>query len=101
MIWVEQGLGGTWMTTLLRAPTREYRTALMDSHRWDGFEPRPDDIIVATYPKCGTTWMQRIVDMLVFQSPDPRPFGQTSPWLDATIFAPIENDLATLAAQTH
>ncbi len=89
------------MTTLLRAPTREYHTVLMDSHRWDDFQPRPDDIIVATYPKCGTTWTQRIVDLLVFQSPDPRPFGQTSPWLDARIFGPMERDLETLAAQTH
>ncbi len=89
------------MVTMLRAPTREYSSVLMDSHRWDDFRPRQDDIIVATYPKCGTTWTQRIVDLLVFQSPDPRPFGQTSPWLDAKIFGPIERDLETLAAQGH
>ncbi|MFI4975871.1 MAG: sulfotransferase domain-containing protein [Caulobacterales bacterium] len=89
------------MPELLRAATREYRSVIMDSHRWDGYQPRADDIIVATYPKCGTTWTQRIVDLLVFQSPDPRPFGRTSPWLDAKIFATIEQDLATLDAQTH
>ncbi|MFI4936466.1 MAG: sulfotransferase domain-containing protein [Caulobacterales bacterium] len=89
------------MPTMLRAPTREYRTAIMDSHRWDAFKPRADDIIIATYPKCGTTWTQRIVDLLVFQSPEPREFLAISPWLDATFFAPIEQDLATLEAQTH
>jgi aryl sulfotransferase len=89
------------MTSILRAPTREYVTATMDCHRWDGFAPRPDDIVVATYPKCGTTWTQRIVDLLVFQSPDPRPVLQSSPWLDATFFAPIEANLATLSAQSH
>src|SRR5580704_15854531 len=92
---------GEPMPALLRAPTREYRTSTMDSHRWDGFQPRPDDIVVATYPKCGTTWTQRIVDLLIFQSPEPRTFSQNAPWLDATFFAPIEANLATLEAQTH
>jgi aryl sulfotransferase len=30
-----------------------------------------------------------------------RPFAEISPWLDSTIFNPIEEDLATLNAQTH
>lgn len=89
------------MPSLSRAPSREHRTVLMDSHRWDDFKPRTGDVVVATYPKCGTTWTQRIVDLLIHQSPDPRPIMQTYPWLDATFFAPIEADLANLEAQTH
>lgn len=89
------------MPKLLRAPTREYVTAIMDSHRWDNFQPRDGDILVATYPKCGTTWTQRIVDLLIHQSTEPRPIIETYPWLDATFFAPIEDNLATLEAQTH
>lgn len=89
------------MLTLQRAPTREYRTAIMDSRRWDAFAPRRGDIVIATFPKCGTTWMQRIVDLLIFQTPAPRPMVSLAPWLDATFFAPVEQDLATLAAQTH
>jgi len=89
------------MTSMVRAPTREYRTPIMDSHRWDGFQPRAGDIVVATYPKCGTTWTQRIVDMLIHQSAAPRPIMETYPWLDATFFNPIATDLATLEAQTH
>ncbi|HEX5777140.1 MAG TPA: sulfotransferase domain-containing protein [Caulobacteraceae bacterium] len=89
------------MPEMLRAPTREYRTAVMDSRRWNAYAPRPDDIVIATYPKCGTTWTQRIVDLLVFQSTEPRTIMLTSRWLDATFFAPVEQDLEALESQTH
>lgn len=89
------------MATLLRAPQRVVRTPVADSRRWEGFEPRNDDIVIGTFAKCGTTWTQRIVDLLVFQSTDVRPFGSMSPWLDSTLFAPVEDDLETLRAQTH
>ena len=89
------------MPRLLRAPTRIVRSPVIDSSRWDNFKPRDDDIIIATYRKCGTTWTQRIVDLLVFQSPEVRPFGDISPWLDATFFNSLEDDLDTLERQTH
>jgi len=57
---------------LLRAPSRIVHSRAYDSRQWDGWQPRGDDIIIATYAKCGTTWMQRIVCMLVFQSTEPR-----------------------------
>jgi aryl sulfotransferase len=86
---------------MARAPTREVVSPVIDSRRWRAFEPREDDIVVATFAKCGTTWTQRIVDLLVHQTPEVRPVGEISPWLDATIFNPLEEDLALLAAQTH
>ncbi|XP_059892757.1 sulfotransferase 1C1-like [Gadus macrocephalus] len=35
---------------------------------WDSisaFEPHPSDLLIATYPKAGTTWTQEIVDLLL------------------------------------
>jgi aryl sulfotransferase len=89
------------MPELQRAPAQIVQSPVTDSRRWDAFRPRDGDVLIATFAKCGTTWTQRIVDLLVFQSPDVREFGEISPWLDSTIFNPLEDDLATLEAQTH
>jgi aryl sulfotransferase len=81
---------------------RMYRTWSWDSTHWQRYRPRRDDIVIATYPKCGTTWMQRIVGLLVFQSPEPRPIMQISPWLDRRFISqPVDATLATIEAQTH
>jgi aryl sulfotransferase len=84
-----------------RPAERVYRTWIIDSGRWDHYRPRPGDVVIATYPKCGTTWMQRIVDLLVFQSPEPRPVMRISPWLDRRFPEPVEAVVARLEAQDH
>jgi aryl sulfotransferase len=89
------------MQALLRRPTREVHGAVTDSTRWNAYRPRPGDIVIATYPKCGTTWMQRIIDLLMFGNGEPRHFLAMSPWLDSLIFGPLEDQIATLEAQTH
>ncbi|HEY5289924.1 MAG TPA: sulfotransferase domain-containing protein [Caulobacteraceae bacterium] len=89
------------MMNVLRAPTREYRSMVMDARRWDDFQPRAGDVVVATYPKCGTTWTQRIVQLLIFQSAEPRPIMDIAPWLDSTLFRSNSENLAILESQTH
>jgi aryl sulfotransferase len=76
------------MTKLIRGPLREVRSRFFDSAIWNDYKPRPDDIIIATYPKCGTTWTQRIVGMLIFQSDAPFPVQDSSPWPDMRIMPP-------------
>lgn len=77
--------------------TRVVRNWHCDSRRWDQFEARPGDVMVATFPKCGTTWTQRIVGMLLSQSAEPRPIMREQPWIDAR-FVPLDLALPALAA---
>ncbi|HEV3226176.1 MAG TPA: sulfotransferase domain-containing protein [Acidimicrobiales bacterium] len=80
---------------------RRYRNLVFDSQRWDGFEFRDDDILISTPSKCGTTWMQMMCALLIFQDPAlPRPLTRLSPWVDIQTEA-LESVVAELNAQTH
>ena len=68
---------------------KTYKTWAHDSTRWEHYRARDGDIVIATYAKCGTTWMQQIVSLLIFQSPDPRSVLELSPWIDAR-FHPVD-----------
>lgn len=83
--------------------SRVYRNHHLDSRRWDRIALRPDDIIISTSYKAGTTWTQRIVSLLIFGSaPLPRTLGQLSPWVDARFIpVPIEDLSADLAGRSH
>jgi len=78
-----------------------YRSLMSDSLRWDALELREGDIVISAPSKCGITWTQRLVSLLVFDGPDlPAPMATVSPWLDQTI-RPIEDVVAGLDAQNH
>lgn len=85
----------------VRPATRRRLHVFDDSRRWERFTPRPDDIIITTPPKSGTTWMQGIVASLLWPHGDaPGPAFDLSPWLDARI-VPADDMVAKLDAIAH
>jgi len=88
---------------MAHAPVRDrlYRSAVVDSSKWDLFEPRDDDIIVCSSYKAGTTWMQAICAALIFQQPQPPlPQDKLSPWFDAN-HEPTQFKIDLLNKQQH
>jgi len=86
---------------LVKAPEKHYEHFIWDSTRWHGFQHRPDDILVCTAYKAGTTWTQRICSLLVFQSTElVKPLTTFSPWLELNA-QPAEKLHADYAAQAH
>jgi aryl sulfotransferase len=77
---------------------REVRTRIFDSARWVAYQPRADDIVIATFPKCGTTWAQRIVGMLLAGGAAPAPVG--APWFDFRLRGSAEETAAEAEAMT-
>lgn len=80
----------------LPSKTRDYDVGLTDTSRWQHFNPRPDDVFVCTLPKNGTTWMQSLVCMILFESAELDFVPQAySPWFDAR-FRPVEETAAAI-----
>jgi hypothetical protein len=78
-----------------------YTSPEEDSSRWDGFPFRDGDIVISTRSKTGTTWVQMICALLIFQTPHlDGPIGSYSPWLDRLVL-PKEEIFARLEAQPH
>jgi hypothetical protein len=87
---------------------RRYHGFIADSARWERFALRPDDVIISTPSKCGTTWMQTIVGMLLLDRVDlGAPMGELSPWIDmltrdeADLFARLDRQPHRRFLKTH
>lgn len=66
-----------------------YQSPDEDSARWLGFRFRPGDIVISTRRRSGTTWMQMICALLIFQRAElPAPLWHLSPWLDHLVVPP-------------
>jgi hypothetical protein len=73
----------------------------MESNRWQRYAAREGDIIISTPAKSGTTWMQMICALLIFQRTTfDRSLDLISPCLDMQT-RPIGDVIADLDAQQH
>ena len=103
--WIEQKIGlreKTKMSEDIRWPekTREFHNHHFDSTIWNDFRFRDNDIVISTYAKSGTTWMQQIVAQLVFGGDPDVDVANISPWVDLR-FPRKGLKLLALHAQTH
>ncbi len=85
-----------------------YSGSMVDGGRWDRFEFRPDDIVIATPSKSGTTWLQTIATLLVDGDPAlPRSTNDRAPWLDvlfedeASLFERLAAEPSRRILKTH
>ena len=80
--------------------TRELHSHHFDSTIWNDLNFRDDDIVIATYAKSGTTWVQQIIAQLLFNGEEEIEAAEMSPWLDLRV-PPKEVKLPMVEAQTH
>ena len=79
--------------------TRDLHNHHFDSTIWDDFRFRDDDIIISTYAKSGTTWMQQIIAQMILGGDPDAEVAELSPWMDLRI-PPKEVKLQAVEAQT-
>ena len=79
---------------------RELHTQLYDSTVWNDFQFRDDDIVISTWAKSGTTWMQQILGQLIFGGDPDVNVAQLSPWVDLRV-PPKQVKLPEIEAQQH
>lgn len=80
--------------------TTELYHNYFDSEFWNDFPFRDDDIVISTYAKSGTTWLQQIVAQLIFNGETGQNVAEMSPWVDMRL-PPREVKLPEIEAQTH
>jgi aryl sulfotransferase len=80
--------------------TREMHSHHFDSTIWNDFKFRDDDIVISTYAKSGTTWMQQMIGQMLLGPDADLEVAELSPWLDIRI-PPKAVKLPVVEAQTH
>ena len=83
-----------------RPASREVHNHSMDSTRWRDFPFRDGDIVIASWAKAGTTWIQQILGQLIFSAAEGLPIIDMCPWIELR-YRPLQAVLDHLEAQPH
>jgi len=86
--------------TVMPRKTRELHSHHFDSTIWNDLKFRDNDIVISTYAKSGTTWMQQIIAQMIFGGDPGLEVAEMSPWLDLRV-PPKEVKLPMVEAQRH
>ena len=89
------------MTSKLPKVLHVYQNHTIDSTRWHHYKPREDDVIVATSYKSGTTWMQHIVNELIFLGQSVPNMWEVAFWLDSRFHPNVQERIDIIEAQQH
>jgi aryl sulfotransferase len=77
---------------------RELRNLMLDSTRWNNFSYRAGDVVVASWAKSGTTWVQQIIDQLLGRGSESTNAWDQTLWVENRGIPP--SILAHCAART-
>lgn len=80
--------------------TREMHNFMMNSTHWNDFPFREGDVVIGTWSKTGTTWVQQIIAQLIFGGSEVPNVHAMSPWVELRVM-PLEEKLELLEGQTH
>jgi len=78
----------------------EVQNFAMDSTRWAGFPYRSGDIVIASWARSGTTWLQQIVAQLLLGPKPDLNLERLSPWVEHRLM-PRSLLLRSLESQEH
>jgi aryl sulfotransferase len=97
---MQQTIATTDARSALPKKTRELHNHHFDSTIWNDFAFRDDDIVISTYAKSGTTWVQQIVSQLLWNGEEGLEVAEMSPWLDLRV-PPKHVKLPAIEEQAH
>jgi aryl sulfotransferase len=82
------------------------QNALTDSARWKNISIRETDVVIASYAKSGTTWLQQIVGQILSKGNPAVEVAKVSPWIDMRVvpqevYATLETSNKRRFFKTH